>query len=359
MMINIDKIVKLYRKDGITNNLIKLLKIDKSDALNFKLLNQLPDDVKNNIFKTLKYYLLQHLYDNYLDDESIKFYKNLNKSQIDYLIEQIGSPIHKYGESKSKLIENIKIINNLDNEQLSRLYNIICQGRRQEPLGYILEYYPLSDFSIKQISEFDNICFEDINNCIHIMIYLMRKNIYSAYNKELEMNEGIDTIYKKIASHFSYKMIASLKKYENENSYLITISSEVIKILSRYVKENQIEICYNDSINVNDYLSILYLLKTNANLDRKKAYSVILTNCNSCEIATYLKLLKTSDLSESEFYGLVRQAGKKYNGASGDIIAQIDRFNLPEKSIKQLYIDMFINLDTATERARESMLDFD
>ena len=101
------------------------------------------------------------------------------------------------------------------------------------------------------------------------------------------------------------------------------------------------------------------LTKTNANLDRKKAYSVILTNCNSCEIATYLKLLKTSDLSESEFYGLVRQAGKKYNGASRDIIAQIDRFNLPEKSIKQLYIDMFINLDTATERARESMLDFD
>ena len=133
-MINIDKIVKLYRKDGITNNLIKLLKIDKSNALNFKLLNQIPDDVKNNIFKTLKYYLLQHLYDNYLDDESIKFYKNLNKSQIDYLIEQIGSPIHKYGESKSKLIENIKIINNLDNEQLSRLYNIICQGRRQANL---------------------------------------------------------------------------------------------------------------------------------------------------------------------------------------------------------------------------------
>ncbi len=354
-MINIDKIVKLYRKDGITNNLIKLLKIDKSNALNFKLLNQLPDDVKNNIFKTLKYYLLQHLYDNYLDNESIKFYQNLSKSQIDYLIEQIDSPIHKYGESEPKLIENLKIINNLDNEQLSRLYNIICQGR----LGYILKYYPLSDFSIKQISEFDNICFEDINNCVHIMIYLMQKNIHSAYKKDLELNESIETIYKKIASHFSYKMLASLKKYENENSYLITISSEVIKILSKYVKENQIEICYNDSINVNDYLSILYLLKTNANLDRKKAYSVILTNCNSCEIATYLKLLKTSDLSESEFYGLVRQAGKKYNGASRDIIAQIDRFNLLEKSIKQLYIDMFINLDTATERARESMLDFD
>ena len=76
----------------------------------------------------------------------------------------------------------------------------------------------------------------------------MRKNIYSAYNKELEMNEGIDTIYKKIASHFSYKMIASLKKYENENPYSLAISSKVIKILSEYIKENQLEICYNDSI---------------------------------------------------------------------------------------------------------------
>lgn len=50
-MINIDKIVKLYRKDGITNNLIKLLKIDKSNALNFKLLNQIPDDVKTIFLK--------------------------------------------------------------------------------------------------------------------------------------------------------------------------------------------------------------------------------------------------------------------------------------------------------------------
>ena len=121
-MINIDKIVKLYRKDGITNNLIKLLKIDKSNALNFKLLNQIPDDVKNNIFKTLKYYLLQHLYDNYLDDESIKFYKNLNKSQIDYLIEQIDSPIHKYGESKSKLIE--KIAQLLNDKKLPMLSDV-------------------------------------------------------------------------------------------------------------------------------------------------------------------------------------------------------------------------------------------